>query len=143
MTLYYRDYGSGGQVVKPYTIQVPRELWPPEDITTEFVNLTKTGLMTMYPALWWDYASGPTFDFRFFPGYKKTRVPSLVHDQFCKLISMGLMDAVDNARLHADKFFYTLLILRKFWKPRAKLWYRGVRIGAKMGHKLRPVLEAP
>ena len=137
----YRD-GYEGQLATTVHFQLPAALHPAEEISTEFLRLTPEGLLTIRRAYAWDYASGPTLDFRFFPGYKKTRVPSLVHDALCQLINLGLMLSVDDARKHADKFFYYLLRQRKFWKPRAKLWYRGVRIGAQVPGKPKPILTA-
>jgi hypothetical protein len=139
VTLYYRD-GYHGQVAETYSIQVPKALWPPESIETEFINLTKSGFLVIKIGYAWDFASGPTLDFRNFPGYKKTRVPSLVHDSFCQLIRQGHMSGVKNARKHADRYFYDLLIARKFWKFRAQYWYRGVRLGAKIDQKPKPIL---
>jgi len=143
MTIFYRD-GYKGQLAKTAIFQCPYELHPPNSIYTEFIRLDCLGEMTIRSGYAWDYASGPTFDANWMPGHKKAKTPSLIHDCFCQLIRQGLMDDVQDARKHADKFFYQLLLDRKFWKPRAWLWYRGVRIGAKSNEqKPKPILEAP
>jgi len=142
MTLYYRD-GYEGQVAETYTIQLPRQLHPPQDIQTEFINLSQDGLLVILSGYAWDFGSGPTLDFRYFPGYKKARLPTLVHDALCQLHRNGYLDGIDRPRYHSDRFFYDLLRERKFWKPRARLWYRGVRIGSINPQEPKPILEAP
>jgi hypothetical protein len=103
---------------------------PAKDIDTEFIVLTRGGNMTIRSGYSWDGASGPTID------SKKTMTPSLIHDCYCQLIRNGHLG--DGARKEADKYFFEMLREkpRKMWLLRAKIWYRGVRIGAK--HKQKP-----
>jgi len=138
--IYYRD-GYKGQLAKTAIFQVPYELHPPNEIRTEFISLNVLGELIIKSGYSWDYASGPTWDAL---ASKKSKVPSLVHDAFCQLIRQGYMVDVPDARKHADKFFYFQLRERKFWWLRAKIWYRGVRLGAKWNkQKPKPILEAP
>jgi len=126
----YRD-GYDGQLAETFRIELPPELWPDDDITSEFLDLNTLGLLTIKLGYAWDYASIPVFKklANMVQG-KKSKVPSLVHDALCQLIRLKLL-VVKNARLHADRFFRKLLLARSFWKIRAWLWYKGVRIGAK------------
>ena len=109
---------------------------PKKDIKTQFIDLDIGGLMIIRSGYSWDGASGPTLD------TKKTFTPSLVHDCFCQLIRNGYLP--DGARKEADKLFYEMLRERKMWLIRARIWYRGVRIGAK-AHQQKPkkVYAAP
>jgi len=96
---------------------------PKKDIKTEFIDIDIGGLMIVRSAYSWDGASGPTID------TKNTMTPSLIHDSYCQLIRNGYLP--DSARKEADRYFYEMLRERKMWWPRARVWYRGVRIGAK------------
>jgi len=143
MPIFYRD-GYEGQLARTAHFDVPEELHPPDNIVTEFIELNMYGKLTLRSGYAWDFASGPTLDARWMPGHKKAKTPSLIHDAFCQLIRQGHMKGVDNARKYADKYFYALLIERKMWRLRAKLWYRGVRLGAKLQEqKPKKVWEAP
>lgn len=142
MPIYYRD-GYKGQLAVKASFQVPTNLWPRHLIDTEFLTLDAGGKLTIKSGYAWDFASGPTLDSKWMPGYKKARKPSLVHDAFCQLIRNGHMYDVPEARKYADRYFYKLLIENKMWKIRAKYWYRGVRIGALKEQKPKPILEAP
>jgi len=138
----YRD-GYDGQLAETVTFQLPITLCPFASIESEFLDLTETGQLTIKAGYAWDYASVPvTHKFsNWFQG-DKSKVPSLIHDALCQLIRQKLLTVVD-ARLHADKHFYELLRERKFGRVRAWVWYRGVRIGAKMNEqKPKPILEA-
>ena len=109
---------------------------PEKNIDTEFIKLNLDGYMFIKSGYAWDGASGPTWD------TKKTYTPSLVHDCFCQLIRQGYLE--DSDRDDADSFFYAMLLEKKMWKVRAKVWYWGVRIGAKYNHqKPKEVFEAP
>jgi hypothetical protein len=138
MTTYYRN-GYKGQLAKDRTIEVPEKLIPPDTVEMEFIRLDADGILLVKEKYAWDYASGPTLD----RPRKKIITPTLVHDALCQLERAGKMTDVKDARKHADKFFYDLLLERKFWWPRARLWYRGVRIGSKLEGQNKETLEAP
>jgi hypothetical protein len=103
-------------------------IMPTKDVDTEFIVLTRGGNMTIRSGYSWDGASGPTFD------TKNTMTPSLIHDCYCQLIRNGYLG--DSARAQADRYFFDMLRERKMWMIRARIWYRGVRIGSK--HKQKP-----
>lgn len=128
----YRD-GYSGQLVGTEYFQLPKELWPKEDVVTPFIWLSKKGELIIIDAYAWDYASVPLFKklSNYVQG-KKSKVPSLAHDALCQLYRNDLMP-MDPTRLHIDMYFYTLLLERKFWKFRAWLWFKAVRLGAKYG----------
>ena len=137
----YRDFGNFGQVLEDYTFQLPVELWPEEAIVAPWLTVTTTGEMTCLKGFIWDYASVPlTHWFSNKLGGKKSKVPSLGHDALCRLRRKGLLPQ-DPTREHSDKFFYDLLLERKFNKARAYCWWKAVRLGAKSTPKLRKEYE--
>jgi hypothetical protein len=135
--IYYRD-SYKLQLAESASFKVPAELRPPENIDSEFIQLSTTGLLLIRRGYAWDGASGPTVD----RPRNQIIVPSLIHDVFCQLIRQRLLPVPD-ARLHADKFFHTLLRERGMNRLRAWLWYRGVRFDARHNApKPKPILEA-
>jgi hypothetical protein len=119
--IYYRK-GFKGQLYETVSFDTP--IKPYDLIETDQIRLDINGKLTIQRFYAWDFASGPTFD------TKNTIVPSLVHDAFCELIRLDLLTIID-ARKRVDKHFYHLLKERKVWFLRARIWYRGVRWGAK------------
>lgn len=136
--LKYRDIGgNAGQVVADYSVQLPHVLWPAEAIVTEFILVTVDGDMTAKRGYVWDYATVPlTKKISNKLAGKKSKVPSLAHDMLCQLKRHDLLPQ-DPTRVHTDRFFYALLLERKFWRVRAWAWYKAVRFGAKH-HKQKP-----
>ena len=130
-TLYYRE-GYKGQVAETLpAIQTP--IRPENDIDTEFIKLTKDGLLTILKGYAYDFASGPTLDW---PEYVKAI--TLFHDAFCQLHAEGHLN--DEHRKQADQWFKDGMMLNGRWLwLRWRLWYRGVRIGAKDGSESKPV----
>ena len=139
----YRD-GYDGQLVEDVHFQLPCELHPVNTIDTEFIYLNVLGELTIRGGYCWDYASVPlTHWISNKLAGKKSKVPSLVHDSLCQLHRNGLLPHDEN-RLHTDKFFYQLLLDRKFWRIRAYAWFKAVRIGAKYNkQEPKQVFEAP
>jgi hypothetical protein len=133
----YRDFGSFGQVVEDYTFQLPRALRPKEAVITEWITVSVHGEMTCLRGFIWDYATVPVTNWisNKVAG-EKSKVPSLGHDALCRMKRKGLLPQ-DPDREHTDRFFYDLLLARKFWKIRAWAWYKAVRLGAKW-HKVGP-----
>ena len=133
----YRDFGNFGQVLEDYTFHLPRELWPEQEITTEWLTVSLSGKMTCLRGFIWDYATVP---FTSWISNKiagtKSKVPTLGHDALCRLRRKGLLPH-DPTREHTDQFFYDLLLARDFWKVRAWSWWKAVRLGAKW-HKAKP-----
>jgi hypothetical protein len=140
----YRNFGSAGQVAEDEIFFLPKVLWPKKAIETEFVSVSTKGFMTAKTGRVWDYATVPFTKWlsNKIAG-KKSKTPSLGHDLLCELHNLGLMP-MDPTRIHTDTFFYTLLLERKFWKIRAKSWFRMVRLGAKFHkHTIKEVIEVP
>lgn len=130
--------GYRNQLAETVSLQLPIQLFPDEYIDTEYYSIDAGGRMTVKIGYAWDGASGPTWDY---PA-KHIVVPSLVHDVLCQAIRAGHMRSVTNARKHADKLFYFLLRERGMNVIRAKIWYRGVRLGSRMDGQNKPILEA-
>ena len=140
----YRNFGCAGQLAVTEIFLVPEELWPAEDIITEFITLTTKGVMTVIRSYVWDYATVPFTKWisNKLAG-KKSKRPSLGHDALCELHNLGLMPH-DPDRLFTDKWFHTLLLERDFWKIRAWSWYKFVKLGAKFHkHKIKKIIEVP
>jgi hypothetical protein len=139
----YRD-GYDGQVAEDEIFQLPKVLWPKVAVSTEFLSISRAGVMVTRAGYAWDYASVPLTKWlsNKIAG-KKSKKPSLGHDALCQLHRKGLLPQ-DPTRKHTDEYFYRLLLERKFWKVRAWAWYKAVRIGAKYHkQKPKPILEAP
>ena len=124
VTIYWRD-GYKGQVDRDVSFHVP--IFPKEDILLpeKFMMLTTAGLLTAMKGYAWDYASGPTID----RPRKHVIGQSLGHDVLCQLHREGYLN--DYQRKQADKWFYQALKVNGMPWVRRKIWYRGVRIGAK------------
>lgn len=144
----YRD-GYDGQVVETVVFQMPFELHPEVEVSVEydgtvFINLDPLGELSIQAGYCWDYASVPlTHWISNKLAGKKSKVPSLVHDALCQLHRNGLLPH-DEDRAHTDRVFYELLRERKFWRVRAWLWYKAVRVGAKYSkQEPKEVYEAP
>ena len=133
----YRDFGNFGQVVEDETFQLPRKLWPEKEVITPWLTVDVHGEMICLKGFIWDYATVPFTKWisNKIAG-KKSKVPSLGHDALCRLKRNHLLPQ-DPTREHTDRFFYDLLLERKFWKIRAWAWYKAVRLGAK-AHKAGP-----
>jgi hypothetical protein len=84
--------------------------------------LNRGSVLTVRKGYAWDGASGPTRD------TPSSITPSAVHDALYQLMRKKLL--ASTWRPTVDKVFYQMLIGCGMWKWRAKLWYRGVRLGA-------------
>lgn len=135
--IYYKD-GYKHQLHKRLVWQT--NIYPEKKIKfTQYncsITLTPGGLLTLDAGFVWDGASGPTWD------SKKVKKPSAVHDALYKLMREKLLDR--KWRKKVDKLFYRMLLENKFWFIRARIWYRGVRMGAKQASITgRKVIKAP
>lgn len=93
------------------------------DITTDYLRLERSGLLTIKKGYCWDGASGPTLD------SKSSMRGSLVHDALYQLIRMGLLSM--ECRLPGDKLLYKICVEDGMWKWRAWLWCQAVKRYAK------------
>ena len=79
---YYE--GVKYQLAAPYTTQT--RICPPFDIETEWIDLSRDGLLTIRPGFAWDGPSGPA------PDLKRLMRGSLKHDGFADLMRQGFLD---------------------------------------------------
>ncbi|GAF77592.1 unnamed protein product [marine sediment metagenome] len=102
-----------------FQIQVPIYNY---EIDTEFLNLTRKGLLTIRIGYPWDGPSGPAFDTVTF------MVASLVHDALYELLRLSLLP--QTYRITADKIMRSICLEKGMNKYRAYWVYIGVRVGA-------------
>lgn len=114
---------------------------PSKTIDTEFIRLDTDGQLTIRKGYAWNGADGPTFEW---PGRKKTKRPTLVHDAGYQLIRQGHLDKSN--RDPFDRLLEQDLIEDGMWKWWAARWYNGVNLGgnaAASPENVRPILTAP
>ena len=129
----YRD-GYKYQLVEDLVLQTA--ISPERDITTYFIDLTTSGLLTVRRGYAWDGPSGPTYD------SLNSMTPSCYHDAMYQLMRLGLLPRV--CRSKVDYEFEEMLKARKMWWPRRKLWVRAVRrFAAAAARDPKPILTAP
>lgn len=92
--IYYKK-GYKYQLAKIYTCQT--NICPPKAIFSRYIDLDRSGLLTIYWGYAWDGPSGPTID------TKEFLEGSLVHDALYQLIRMGLLEP--EWRIVADQMF--------------------------------------
>lgn len=107
------------KVEKAFWVQLPKELWPKEDIKLPRLILTKAGLLTLLKGYVSDGASGPTIDTD-----SAFRGP-FTHDALYQLFRLGLLDV--KYRLVADQLMADLCLEDKMLRIRAYLWKRELR----------------
>ncbi len=93
------------------------------EIETEFVSLTKEGVLTMKAGFRWN-ASGPTID------TLNTREASCYHDALYELANHGafLGEHSKCVKKKADLLMYRTLRKNGMFWLRAQAWYRSVRL---------------
>jgi hypothetical protein len=138
--IYYKA-GYKYQLAKDYTIQLdPLTFFPvPADIVTEYIILTKDGLLTLKRAYAWDGCSGPTHD-------DKTNMRGgLLHDAGYQLLRLGLLPA--EYKEFFDRLLKTICLEDGMWRIRAWYYFEGVHnfasFAAKKGSEPYPILTAP
>ena len=124
------------QVAETYTIKT--SVFPAYKISTDYLSLNMLGELTIWKGYCFDGASGPTFD------SKNSMRGALIHDALYQLMRESHIDTV--WREQADKEFYRILREDGMSWLRAKVWYNGVRIGAKFASlpkNKKEILSAP
>uniref|UniRef100_A0A6H2A2A9 DUF1353 domain-containing protein n=1 Tax=viral metagenome TaxID=1070528 RepID=A0A6H2A2A9_9ZZZZ len=114
----YRS-GYKYQLAENYAVNVPIQL--SGDIHTEYISLSKIGILMLKIGYAWDGPSGPTVD------TKNFMRGSLVHDALYQLLRQGLLDPC--YREIADRVLHTICIEDGMSSIRAWWVYRGVRFG--------------
>lgn len=118
------QYNSGYkyQLKKEYII--PLAIRPENDITTEYVELTKDGILSIKKGYAWDGPSGPTIDTKTFMR------GSLVHDALYQLMRIQPKQFPKEIfREQADNILKTICIedgmwhLRAWWVHLGVLWF--------------------
>ena len=116
-------YRKGYKYQLPETITYRSKLLSKVEISTYYVDLTRTGVLTIRRGFAWDGASGLTID------SPSSITASAVHDALYYLIRQGLLPR--HFRKAADEILRDLCIEKGMWKWRANAWYKAVRIGGK------------
>lgn len=104
------------QNLKDYTIQTSVKL--DDDIETNYLAMTKDGLLTIKKGYAWDGASGPTID------TKSSMRGSLVHDAFYQLMREELIGK--EYRHLADEYLHDICTEDGMIDVRADLWQLAV-----------------
>lgn len=104
------------QLTEDEITQTP--IHPDADIDTQFISLTKGGLLTVRSGYAWDGPSGPTVD------TDNSMTPSLNHDAFAQLMRLGLLSRI--WRIMSNVFFAQQCVDRLMWRVRAWAWKRGL-----------------
>jgi hypothetical protein len=132
--IQYRK-GYKYQLVKTTSVQT--EVYPPDDIQAEYIDLTSTGLLTNKEGYAWDGCSGPTWD-------DKTNIHGgLTHDSLYQLMRMGLL--AQRYKEPADRELQKQCILDGMGKIRAWYYYQGVHLfgGSHCRVQVEEIYEAP
>jgi hypothetical protein len=122
MSVSQIEYRSGYkyQLHKEYRVKV--SLHPTEDIDTDYIGLSKEGMLRIKRGYAWDGPSGPTIDTaNFMRG-------SLVHDALYQLMRRNALDK-DEWRDEADLELKRMCIEDGMSSVRAWWVHRGVRLG--------------
>lgn len=130
------------QLVADYQVQL-RFIRPQFEIETEFIRLSRDGLLWIRHGYAWDGPSGPTIDNLF--GDRTGMRGSLVHDALYQLMRDGWLSRKE-FRQKSDREFFVILLEDKMDTLRAAAWFAGVRIGAEGSAKAsgeRPLMFAP
>lgn len=110
------------QLAKAYIIGI--NIKPRKDIVTKFIELNKTGKLTVVAGYAWDGPSGPVID------TKENMRASLIHDALYQLMRHEKL----NAKSHkdkADKLFKKICIEDGVPKLTAHIFYLGLKLGGK------------
>lgn len=125
------------QLVNDYQVQL-RFVRPAYDIETEFIRLTRDGVLWTRHGYAWDGPSGPTRD------TPDSMRGSLVHDALYQLMRDGWLSL--EYRGKADREFLVILLEDNMNPTRASLWYTAVMLAAEKSATPageHPMLEAP
>lgn len=115
--IHYRS-GYKYQLARGFTINVP--CLPTKEISTEFISLTRLGVLRIRKGYAWDGPSGPTID------TDSAMRGSLVHDALYQLMRQKLLSRTKN-RARADRFYREICIKDGMMELRAELHYKALR----------------
>jgi hypothetical protein len=126
------------QLVNDYQVQL-KFIRPAYDIETEFIRLSRDGVLWLRHGYASDGPSGPTKD------SPDSMRGAFVHDALYQLIRDGYLDLKEH-RGQADREFLVILLEDNMHPTKAQLWYAAVRIAAEKSATpagAHPMLEAP
>lgn len=132
----YRS-GYKYQLDDGYSVQL-KHIRPEHDIKTEYIKLSKEGILYILRGYAWDGPSGPTVD------TKNFMRGSLIHDALYQLIREGHLDR--NQRENADKELVNACEEDGMnWLRRKYVYFslRGFGTSAAMPSGERPLMVAP
>ena len=124
------------QLAEDYIVQT--SIMPAKSISTRFVDLDTTGLLTMKSGYAWDGCSGPTLD------TKDTMRGGGVHDALYGLIRADKLS--QSIRKDVDMEFHRIIREDGMWKFRAWYYYQAVRkfgLSASSAENRKKIHEAP
>jgi hypothetical protein len=122
-------YSDGYKNRLEATYQIVVAIRPPLDIYTEYIDLSREGLLTIRRGFLWDGPSGPTAD-KWFPRlYNKMQRGALIHDALYWLIRHGFLDP--GQKQLSDGEFRKACLQDGMIRARAWWIYWGVRMGGK------------
>jgi hypothetical protein len=133
--IYYKE-GYKYQLAQDYSIQV--DIIPIKPIVTDWLCLSKTGMLTVKKGYAWDGPSGPTID------TSNSMRGSLVHDALYQLMRMEFIP--ESSRARADDLLHEICTEDGMNPVRADLWKEMVKLFAASCAKAgteQPILEAP
>ena len=97
------------------------DIWPGQDISTDFIDLSADAILTVKAGYAWDGPSGPTFDSR------SAMRGSLGHDAIYQMFRQGHLPHTEALRDKADSAFSRWLEQDGMGRFRRWYWMRGVR----------------
>ena len=136
-SIKYRT-GYKHQLAETYSLKTP--IKPTNNIETEFVDLDKTGLITIKTGYAWDGVSGPVVD------TSKNIRASLVHDSLYQLMRKRKLTPRKKYKDKADRLFRTIAKQDGVAGVVAQAYYEVLK---KLGNpstdpkNARKILEAP
>lgn len=136
MSIVYRN-GYKYQLCQDYSLFT--SIYPPTDIKTEYISLTKDSIITIKEGYAWDGPSGPTFD------TKNFMRGSLVHDALYQLMRENYLDH-KNYRDQADKLLEVICQQDGMSSFRSRYVHLGVRLFGEPDSDPsdnKPPIEAP
>ena len=116
-----------------------RYIKPAVDISTDWISLSKEGILSIRSGYAWDGPSGPTID------TKNTMRGSLVHDALYQLMREGHISDAEEVRILADDELDAILKEDGMSSFRRWLWMEGLSIGGRPSaiRQEEVILEAP
>lgn len=133
------EYRAGYKYQLAKTVSVQTSIYPDQDIETDYILLTKPGLLTIIKGYAWDGPSGPTIDRPTFMS------GSLAHDAVYQLMRMELLPR--SCKEQADLLLRDICIDDGMWEWWAdNVVYNGVRVGGNSSTdpaNRKPVITAP